>query len=470
MRFRQWTALLVGTVMLGLLAGSGPGGAAPARSSAGVASTSHHPVANLWVDTKSGGTCSRSPRRIGFDPKRACASPAAAWAAARNVAAGSLILFRGGVYHGWSVTTPRTRAAKGYVVFAPARGQRVLIRGEITFGCWTCLSADSPSWVTLRGLTTDVQQPGDMDPGVSRYGVYFLGGHNLRLEHVVAGSFFFGSGGTKLDMANIAVIGGSYGPCRRSQTYSGCEINKVFHARNVRIFGVDIHDYLILPSCLQACHWRSMFLVGLDGFTMRNSTVRHSVFDPWFSITDGTGSKNILIENNYFGASALYGSGFALAWCVNAVGSVSYANVTIRFNSFARNTALAIPGTAYTAELGCKVRNIKVYGNIIGAKSAGYDGGNPCGAAGVTWSYNVFVNRANRGTCGRGDVSVVSGRMPFYKHDTLNPMNRGDYVLVGRRRAADNRVPVSAGCPARDRRGVRRPQDKGFCDAGANER
>jgi hypothetical protein len=423
-------------------------------------------LANLWVHTASSGSCARSETPVEYDPATACASAAAAWDAARNVETGTLIMFKSGIHAGWSVTGPRTPTARDYVVFASAPGEQVLIRGEIKFGCWTCpVATTSASYVILRDLTTDVHQPEAMDPGVSRYGISFNGGKYFKLENVTAGNFFF------TDSENVEVRGGSYGPCRRPQSALrwDCQINKVFQSRNVLIDGVDIHDYGILPSCTSACHWRSLFLAELDGFTMRNSTVRNSVFEPWFSIINPTNvSRNLLIENNYFGASTLYGRGFALAWCTNAGGSVAYENVTIRFNSFSRNTGLAIPGSGHAGELGCRVRNVRIYGNIIGQKPAGWDGENPCGVSDTVWSYNVFVNSANRGVCGVGDVSVVSPIIPFYKNDNPNPI-LGDYELAGPPGAADDLVPVWMGCPATDRLWTARPQS-GFCDAGAHER
>ena len=58
--------------------------------------------------------------------------------------------------------------------------------------------------------------------------------------------------------------------------------------------------------------------------------------------------------------------------------------------------------------------------------------------------------------------------MPFYQNDTVNPLNRDDYKLVGATFGGDNRVPASVICPSTDRLGVARASTS--CDAGAHER
>ena len=233
---------------------------------------------------------------------------------------------------------------------------------------------------------------------------------------------------------------------------------------HILLDGVDLHDYNYMPSCVASrdCHWRPLYLNSVDGFTMRNSTIRKSVFEPWFTISNtGLGNHNILIENNYFGANvqAGAGAGFSFAWCENAhPGELGYENVTFRFNSFAPGMAVFTPGPT------CSMKNFRVYGNIFGRREPSCRV-NPE----VVYSYNVYSGLLG-GTCGPGDVSVGGVRMRFYRNDTVNPDRTNDYELVGRRSAADNRVPASLGCPRTDRHGVRRPHDRNYCDAGANER
>ena len=274
----------------------------------------------------------------------------------------------------------------------------------------------------------------------------------------------------------------STGPCRASKLdRSICDGNKVdswvgIRAEDILIDRVLMHHFEYTPSCALAgdCHYRSMYVNGVKGFTLRNSIIRDSVFAPWFTISGPDakrwGNENILIENNYFGSQVFFdqrtgtrsyakaGLAFQLAWCENAAaGVVGYRNVTIRFNSTSRGGQLEMASLAQSA---CRFENVRVYGNIAGARSN-------C-VAGVEFGHNVFGGAGSRGVCDRSDINIGRSTMPFYAHDTHAP-GRTDFRLVGPRSAADSRVPVSAGCPTTDQFGVPRGRD-GFCDAGASER
>jgi hypothetical protein len=438
--------------------------------------------AHLWI-SPGGGSCIRSETPVAFSAENACSTPAAAYAAANASPAESLILIRPGTYGPFQISGSRTSTNR--ITFDVEPGAVATFgNGTIQIGT-SGTPSRAPRYVTIRNVRTRTfGEDGQTQwPVASRWGLSVLeGSQHIRLENVSAGGFLIRGS------QHIELIGGDMGPCQLETrdgkfVFGACDINKVDHypcgaytcrAEHILIDGVEFHEFNYGAGCSGACHHRPMYINGVHNFTLRNSTFRDSVFEPWFTISGPAaaqyGNQNLLIENNQFGGPVqTVGHGLSLAWCKNANSGVhAYRNVTIRFNSFARGVNLAVPGSNTSWELDCRNENIQIYGNIFGEKHNGADGGNGCGnAASVTWRYNVFAGRFT-GTCGATDVNIGGTTMPFYQHDTRAPS--GDaFSLIGGIMAADNLVPESLGCPS-DRRGTRRPTDIGFCDAGAFER
>jgi hypothetical protein len=424
-------------------------------------------LANLWVHPR-GGDCRRSPVPVAFAPERACGSLDAAYDAANRHSSASLVLVKGGAYSGQQITG--SRSARSRIVFDEAPGESAVFEEIVQAGNGDTTSA-GPDHLTLRNIETARFGPGAPNPE-NRYGLYVLAGSSdIRIENAIHGGFLI-QGASK-----VSFVGGSFGPCRAARNLvQRCEINKVdfglgLQSRDVLIDGVEFHGYDYNDECIEAedCHWRSMYVNGVDGFTLRNSTFRDSIFSPWMTISGesagGFGNSNILIENNQFGTAVSgragrYSSrgGLELAWCQNG-SQPAYRNVTVRFNSFARGAGINLPGW-YEAESSCRVTDFDVYGNIFGVRPS-------CTTSGVRWHHNVYVDHSAR-VCGYGDVVVRSRSMPFYAQDTPAP-KPGSFALAGRHAAPDNRVPLAAGCPRRDAEGRTRGQG-GFCDAGAFER
>jgi len=179
-----------------------------------------------------------------------------------------------------------------------------------------------------------------------------------------------------------------------------------------------------------------------------------------------TGSRDILIENNQFGARVVYqtgvyadeGSALQFGWCQNAR-QPAYRQVTVRFNSFAAGATVDVPGLT-PEEAACAVEDFEVYGNVFGAPPA-------CGIDGVSWHHNVVLGDAPH-PCGDGDVAAGVPSEAFYRTETRAP-HPGDFALAGPPGAADDLVPVAAKCPAVDAEERTRGQG-GSCDAGAFER
>ncbi len=408
-------------------------------------------TAHLWVDTN-GGTCTRAATPGAYGDGQACGSLDAAYDAANATGEASLVVVRAGSYGAQAVSGRRSSSNR---VTIDAQGA--------TFN--GVVQASGVDYLTLRNVSTGFNNPDN------RYGVYILSAStNVRVENAQQGGFLIQGGNT------IAFVGGTSGPCKAPTI--GCELNKVdwssdplSQPKNVLVDGLDIHHFNYKSSCMVSgdCHHRAMYVNGVDGFTLRNSTFRESVFAPWTTISGyaaaSTGNSNILIENNQFGASVsgLDGSykefaGWEDAWCQNA-SQASYRNVTIRFNSFSRGATINLPGW-YDGEAVCRTQNFQVYGNVFGYKPS-------CTTSGINWHHNVYAGRFS-GTCGASDVNVGGSSMPFYATDTQAP-RPGDYALTSVTFGGNNLVPASAGCPSTDASGRARGSD-GYCDAGAFER
>jgi hypothetical protein len=442
----------------------------------GIAQDGRDARAHLWIDSD-GGNCTRAKKPKRYDDARACAGLGEAYNAANKTADASTVVIKGGRYGPQDLIGDRPSG--GRIVFREAPREQAEFDGSVVLGVGSDGPDQGPDRVTLRGLTTGRFGDGFENPS-NRFGLYILAGaSHVRIVDMKQGGFLVQGA------SDIEFVGGSYGPCRAAVSGENpCEINKVDHAacstectaRRVVVDGVDFHDYDYGPACLAApeqngdgCHHRSMYINGVHGFTLRNSTFRDSVFAPWTTHSGARaaelGTQDVLVENNQFGARANYTAGsyarqassLQFAWCANT-GQPSYRNVVVRFNSFARGATIDVPG-AIPEESACQVQDFEVYGNIIGWRP-------DCGQ-GVSWRYNLYVG-GPRGVCGPGDVRARGNAMAFYKRDTPAPLP-GDFRLRGKPGRPDNLVPAAAGCPKRDAAGARRGRS-GRCDAGAFER
>jgi hypothetical protein len=120
--------------------------------------------------------------------------------------------------------------------------------------------------------------------------------------------------------------------------------------------------------------------------------------------------------------------------------------VTIRFNSFQRNTGLFVD-----RQPGCVFRDTSVTGNLMAPSRCEPD---------FRYAYNGLSTAAGGQPCS-GTDRVIGSSFPYL--DAVD-----DFHLTGAS-AADGLVPVSAGCPATDFDGQARPRS-GRCTAGADER
>lgn len=184
------------------------------------------------------------------------------------------------------------------------------------------------------------------------------------------------------------------------------------------------------------CHWGALFLVTVDGFTLRNSVFsKNWVYN--IQVQQCCGAlvypKNVLIENNWFGVDVkdiFEGGG------IEGQSDIQFDNGTatnwlIRYNSFSTDTGGNGGSGCYATP--CTYSNVRFVGNTGNRPANGST--DPCGATGVTMTYNAWVG----GTCGTGDQSISATSL--FTTTTLGSEN----FHLGAGTAPDNLVtPTSA--------------------------
>ena len=143
-------------------------------------------------------------------------------------------------------------------------------------------------------------------------------------RNVSAGTLFLRSG------ENIEVHGGeighrhdgtppTYGP------FNGCSVLKNVTIDGVLFVDIDSDD---CAGGISACHISGSFVQGVDGLTIRNSEWRDvAVMDSFVSTIVGSATiKNVLYENNHFGATSDGGFYALKTFDINGGGQVELRN------------------------------------------------------------------------------------------------------------------------------------------------
>jgi len=256
--------------------------------------------------------------------------------------------------------------------------------------------------------------------------------------------------------SNVSIVGGELYPgpdyltgC--SETNPTCDWDSQISnacdtcapSTNVLIDGVRIHGFLRPPGT--DFHTECLQFGSAVNLVIRNSRfwdcATHDIF--MRSWGDTYPFQNVLIENNFFGATQ---EGFYSVYIADTPGS-TYSNMVVRYNSalqeFASDVQDMPPGS------------ISFIANVepdMSAFKCGY-------SASTTWDYNVYWD-AGSTPCGPHDVVSTSGS-GFVDPSTL------DLHLVPGAAAIDRGDP--AGYPATDIDGDHRPLGP-LPDAGADER
>ena len=391
--------------------------------------------------------------------KVACATFNRAYRVARP---GQVVEVAGGRYRSQRIVAASGKRAPN-IVFRPARGARVVLQG-LSFGSGGD-AAFGPRNITMRGMST--ARKGSAPGARNRHGIFVgPGSRAIRLVRMRAGSV-----DTWL-ADRVTVLGGSYGPCDAVWGASNvCGNNKIDVSTNVLVQGATFHDLRFDATCFPSgadCHWECMYVNGGKNVTIRSSKFRDCALFDIFATISGPdagriGHRNLTIENNWFDTPwdenrsgpprRARPSAVSLAWCQNSPNG--YRGVRIRFNSFHRNTGIALDGNT-----SCTFENVRVTGNLLM-----YPGS--C-ARNVSYGYNLWGTAWRRGRCAGTDR--IGGQTFAYKNPSSG--REFDFHLVkGRKTKADNAVPrtVAGGCPRRDVDGQRRPLQP-RCDAGSDER
>jgi chitodextrinase len=386
------------------------------------------------------------------------AAPCASFARAYRVAnPGEVVQVAGGSYPDQNFLAIAGKTGPN-VVFQPAQGARVILRG---LGFGTSEERDGPDYITVKNMETSYKTA---EPGAGNQDGIWVGpgSTHITLENMDAGSV------NSWFADHLTVKGGDYGPCDAVWGAPNvCGNSKQDASNNVMIDGATFHDYRFDETCFTSgadCHWECMYINAGVNNTIRNSRFRNcAIFDIFTTISGPDaakiGHKNLKIYNNWFaapwtetpqGGSASRATAVSLAWCQNS--QYGYKDVLVGFNSFQSNTTLQIDNNQ-----SCVWDNIQVVGNLMS-----YDGG--CQSR-WAFRYNVWSTGWRTGSCHSTD-KIHGQTFPYVNNSAGASM---DYHLTGAASTPDNMVPVSAGCPATDIDGQPRPTS-GFCDAGADER
>ncbi|MDX6475382.1 MAG: hypothetical protein QOH95_893 [Gaiellaceae bacterium] len=432
--------------------------------------------ATLFVSPGGSDTnpCTQTAPCAGFDRAYHVATP------------GTVVEVAGGTYPGQTFTADASKAsATSVVTFRPAAGAAVSVNGELRFSSARHIELQSMSvgdyYIGVNspagaGLTKDITL---RNMSVHSYTVRSVDG--LRMIGGDVGSITGGCPAGCTPFAGTVATAGSAEPIIGAVYCGGggCTASTP-QSSNVLIDGVRFHEIYRVKASGQ--HTACMWISSVNGLTIRNSTFHkcdsqtiHMTYEASFvSATDGSVSKNVLIENNFMEPPTDDGGTLAgattLTWRYDNVQGNCLRNWVLRNNTIPGSVALS----SDTATTGCGA-NVAVIGNVIGSFTDA--SGKSCAlgtlSTPIVFRYNVFRS----GTCDPTDRSLGTGSFG------LVDQAGGNYHLAAGSIAVDV-VPASAYAtpapfataggsspaapPAADYDGEARPRGAAF-DAGADE-
>jgi chitodextrinase len=288
------------------------------------------------------------------------------------------------------------------VVFRPAAGQTVTIDGRLEVrgsSVWVDGTASPASGVPSRSRSFNLRVNGYVDTEANSVSDH---PDQVIFEGIDAVNF----GAFNVDTVTFKDM--DVGPATIS---SGCAIkegpgfeNKIgfgggvtYVPRNVTLDGLLIHNQNGDAGRIASdCHFGGLFLVTVDGLTIRNSVFSQNVvYNIQVQNFVGPAPTNVTLENNWFGCSVQwqYVSETTCAGQADVQFSAAsrFSNWLIRYNSFAGGLAQYLPGASY--------QNIRVLGNAGSRPSSCYPG--------MTFAYNAWAGSG----CAASDRNVR--RLPF---------------------------------------------------------
>lgn len=490
------------------------GGGTPNTDIITVTRSSSGDTANIWVDTN-GGTCADSPTLVPYDDSTACGSLDAANDVADN---GDVIVAQGGTYGAQTITGSNGRTARATISIVT--GETMTVNGQLAIEGVNYLTIDGGGSLFGENSRLVTSEMGTGATPTSQYQAYIATTNEVTLQ----GADF---GGWQLrGTTNTSVINNDIGPCNNydylDESSPGCtngkitnctinftagscpaiELNADWLVQGNRIhdFGCDYSFYngtgIEGGSSPDACHWECMYLSYIDGGTIRGNIFTNcanggDVFTTFSNgageFTGGHGHRDYLVENNVFDVAcsnnlgsvpmseAQYNSASGSAGngcggrngestgfrCDIYNGGTDLTNVTFRFNTFIGGGHVGFLDASDSAN-DCTSSALYIYGNIMGW-------GSTCGAGSVSGSPSITYNLIYGAFACGTNATVVANLTGIITNNTAG--STGDATLVSGSTAAENLVPTSTlnGCSSTDIIGVTRPQDAGFCDAGAYE-
>jgi PA14 domain len=334
------------------------------------------------------------PPPSGPPPPGVVLQPGQSWNGAYQQArCGDTIRLAAGTHPTQTITeNPSLSTCAEPVTFQPVDGAQVTVNDHVHLGsCRGCYSRDAPSHLVFRGFAYTV--------GFGIWG----DASDILLDKLNGGGFFIQG------VNGVTVRDSDFGPCNSSPP-SFCSRafvnddrgNDPTATRNVLIERNVFHDFRINVS---GDHWECMFTTGGTNVTIRGN---HFYNCETYAIATGarpySDYENWVIENNWFGRTCCFGTSDRSSSIVMG-GSVPVSDMLIRFNSFA-------PGQAVVTEGGTVGPNVRVLGNILGAKTC---------VAGISYSYNLTLV----GACSSTDRTVAV--LPYVN---LSLRGDGDYHLI----------------------------------------
>ena len=340
------------------------------------------------------------------------------------------------------------------VVFRPASGATVTINGVLEVrGSSVWVDGSASGSAPAEGRTYNIKVTGYADTEADSTTNY---PDHVILEGIDATNF----GAFNVDTATFKDI--DVGPA--TVTGSTCMIrqgrgmenkigfggNAAFVPRNVTLDGLVIHDQNGDAGREDGdCHFGGLFIVTVDGLTIRNSIFSQNVvYNIQIQNFEGPAPKNVTMENNWFGCPVdwLY---IAPTTCDNQPdvqfnASSNFSNFLFRYNSFGGGLGQMVPGASYS--------NVRVIGNAGSSPSKCF--------AGWTFGYNAWDRPSG---CSATDVNL--GSLPF-----VNPTpGQENFTLQSSSKAVDL-VTASSGeyAVGSDINGTARPLGAAR-DAGAVE-
>ena len=334
-------------------------------------------------------------------------APCASFDRAYHVATpGTTVVVQGGLYPAQTISRDQSKESTAEnVVFQPAPRAKVQIADELRV---------EGSHIEVRDIST----PDWYAAPTAGY---------LVMRNLDVDAFYI------TGSSHVSVLGGDVGPYENGasevKACGGC----TSPPHDILVDGVRFHDY----TRTNATHVECLHVYPVDGMVVRNSRFeRCAIIDlGFFQYGSAGASRNVVIENNFFGAPTAGGS-----YSVNIAASLKLpiTNVLIRNNSSLATMWVDTSGGT---------RGVRFIGNIGPRKPYHcYDG--------VEFSYNVWDGTR----CGPTDTNAPLG--------FVDP-SRGDLHLLPHAAALGHGSLLDH--PAEDIDGQLRP-DRLAPDAGADQR